>query len=127
VRLTIADKAVDMNTKYTVVTIDFLAGGGDNFFAPIDNLVVLDTLDEVLVEYIKKVSPVNFELDGRIAVVSGSAEDGGSGSGGDNGNSTTPTDSAPTPSTTPSGANSVGIVSGIVLLVWTALLAVVVM
>ncbi|KAI0451760.1 Metallo-dependent phosphatase-like protein [Xylaria acuta] len=125
VSLEIAGKEVDKSAKYTVVTIDFVAGGGDNFFGPIENLVVLDTLDEVLVEYIQKNTPIDFELDGRIAVVEGSADgsDGGSGGDGDS----TPTDAAPTPTTTPNSANGVAIVSGLVLLVWTALLAVVVM
>lgn len=116
------EEEVDKAAKYTVVTIDFVAGGGDNFFGPIENLVVLDTLDEVLVKYIQKNTPIDFELDGRIAVVQGSA---GSGSGSGSSNST-PT-ASPTPSMTPSDANTVGIVSGLVLLVWTALLGVVVM
>ncbi|GAP92775.1 putative 5 -nucleotidase [Rosellinia necatrix] len=122
VRLSVAGEEVDPAAAYTVVTIDFVAGGGDNFFGPVDGLVVLDTLDEVLVRYIQANSPIDFELDGRIAVVDGA------GSG--NNSSTTPTDgSAPTPTSTstPSSAASVGIVSGVILLVWTALLAVVVM
>ncbi|KAI1161628.1 Metallo-dependent phosphatase-like protein [Nemania serpens] len=123
VRLSVQGEPVDPTKTYTIVTIDFVAGGGDNFFAPIEGLVILDTLDEVLVQYIQTHSPVQLELDGRIAVVEGSADDSRSGSG------ETPTDAAPTPSTTPSAASltSVGIVSGLVLLVWTALLAVVVM
>ncbi|KAI1125829.1 Metallo-dependent phosphatase-like protein [Nemania abortiva] len=121
VRLTIAGEEVDLEAKYTVVTIDFIAGGGDNFFGPLDGLVVLDTLDEVLVAYVQSNSPIDFELDGRIAVVEGSADD--SVSEDEDGTSTNTT---PTPTPTPSGANTAGVVSGIVLLVWTALLAVVV-
>lgn len=122
VRLSVHGEPVDPNKTYTVVTVDFVAGGGDNFvLAPIEDLVVLDTLDEVLVQYIQTHSPVQLELDGRIAAVEGSADDNGSGG--------TSTDAAPSPSTTPSAASSasVGIISGLVLLVWTALLAVVVM
>ncbi|KAI0117958.1 Metallo-dependent phosphatase-like protein [Nemania sp. FL0031] len=115
VRLTIGAEEVDPDATYTVVTIDFIAGGGDNFFGPLDGLVVLDTLDEVLVTYLQAHNPVDFELDGRIAVVEGSADEDGSS-----------TDAASTPTPTPSGANSAGVVSGIVLLIWTALLAVVV-
>lgn len=125
VRLSVQGEPVDPQKTYTVVTIDFVAGGGDNFLAPIEGLVILDTLDEVLVQYIQTHSPVQLELDGRIAVVDGSADDSGSGDT-DGG---TQTDAAPTPSTTPSAASptSVGVISGLVLLVWTALLAVVVM
>ncbi|KAJ8124982.1 hypothetical protein O1611_g8658 [Lasiodiplodia mahajangana] len=122
VRLTIGGEEVDLETTYTVVTIDFIAGGGDNFFGPLDGLVVLDTLDEVLVTYLQANSPIDFELDGRIAVVEGSAEDSASSEDEDG----SPTNSTSTPTPTPSGANTVGIVSGVVLLVWTALLAVVV-
>ncbi|KAI0490204.1 Metallo-dependent phosphatase-like protein [Xylaria cf. heliscus] len=123
VSLRIAGDEVDRAATYTVVTIDFVAGGGDNFFGPIENLVVLDTLDEVLVEHIQKNTPIDFQLDGRIAIVDGSADDSSATGTGD----PTPTDAATTPTTTPNSATSVGIVSGLVLLVWTALLAVVVM
>ncbi|KAI1171760.1 Metallo-dependent phosphatase [Nemania sp. FL0916] len=108
-------------TEFTVVTVDFVAGGGDNFFGPVENLVVLDTLDEVLVEYVKNNSPIDFQLDGRIATVDGSASSLSLTS------APTPRDAAPSPSETPSEADNVKIVSGLVLLVWTALLAVVVM
>ncbi|KAI0003576.1 Metallo-dependent phosphatase [Xylariaceae sp. FL0662B] len=72
VSLTLGDGPVDLNKKYTVATIDFLTGGGDNILEPVDDVVALDTIAEVLVDYIKKVSPVDFELDGRIAIVDGS-------------------------------------------------------
>ncbi|KAI0418405.1 5'-nucleotidase [Xylaria grammica] len=117
VGLEIAGGPVDDAETYDVVTIDFLSGGGDNFFGPLDDVVVLDTLDEVLVAYIEKNSPIDFELDGRIAVVNGSATDG---------DGATPT-ASPTPSTTEAGAGTVGAISAAALLIWTALLAVVVM
>ncbi|KAI0403361.1 Metallo-dependent phosphatase-like protein [Xylaria palmicola] len=127
VRLEIGGEAADDAKSYTVVTIDFLAGGGDNFFGPVDDVVILDTLDEVLVSYIKAHDPIDFKLDGRIAVVDGSADDDDSTGGGD-GASATPTETAAGPGATYSGASrSMGVVSGVVLLVWTALLAVVVM
>jgi len=43
--------------------------GGDNFFVPFKDFITLDTQDEVLVQYIQTQSPVDIELDGRIAVV----------------------------------------------------------
>ncbi|KAI1822746.1 Metallo-dependent phosphatase [Xylaria intraflava] len=70
VRLTVAGERIDLDATYTVVTVGFVAGGGDNFIAPIDGFVVLDTLYDVLVGYIQAHSPIDFELDGRIAVVS---------------------------------------------------------
>lgn len=66
--VTIGGENLDLTKQYKVVTIDFVAGGGDNFFAEaISNLVVLDTLDEVLVNYIKEKTPVDVQLEGRIA------------------------------------------------------------
>lgn len=67
VSVTIGDKPLDEAAQYTIVTLDFVAGGGDNFFSqPFENLVVLDTLDEILVNHIGATSPVDIALDGRI-------------------------------------------------------------
>ncbi|KAI0095906.1 Metallo-dependent phosphatase [Daldinia grandis] len=104
VRLTISDKPVDKEVQYTVVTVDFITGGGDNMLEPVQDVVILDTLDEVLVDHIRKTSPVDFQLDDRIVIVSGSAEA-----------NTTTTDGAPTPTTTPNGAGGVGSVISIYL------------
>ncbi|KAI8956638.1 Metallo-dependent phosphatase [Daldinia sp. FL1419] len=71
VRLTIGDKPVDIDAQYTVVTVDFITGGGDNIVEPVQDVVILDTIDEVLVDYIGKTSPIDFQLDGRIATISG--------------------------------------------------------
>ncbi|KAL7624794.1 hypothetical protein AAE478_004008 [Parahypoxylon ruwenzoriense] len=71
VRLTIGDKPADMNSEYAVVTVDFLTGGGDNILEPVQDIVVLDTMEEVLTEYIRKTSPIDFGLEGRIAIVNG--------------------------------------------------------
>ncbi|KAI0017823.1 5'-nucleotidase [Xylariomycetidae sp. FL0641] len=85
---------VDMEQVYTVVTIDFLTGGGDNFFEPVDDVVVLDTLADVLADYVNQTSPIDIELQGRIAVVDGSA---------DGANATT-TGGAPAATVTPDSA-----------------------
>ncbi|KAK3688874.1 Metallo-dependent phosphatase-like protein [Podospora appendiculata] len=70
VSVTIGGKALDKNREYKIVTIDFLANGGDNMFSPaIAGFTILDTLDEVLVNYIKQQSPVDVKLDGRISEV----------------------------------------------------------
>ncbi|KAI1499567.1 5'-nucleotidase [Biscogniauxia marginata] len=101
VRLTVGDSPVDAAAEYTVATIDFLTGGGDNILEAVDSVVVLDTIDEVLVRYIQQVSPVDFELSGRIAIVNGSA-------GESSGNATTTaTDGAASPTGTPSSADRV--------------------
>jgi len=75
------------STMYKVVTIDFLATGGDNFFEAKKDFATLDTLDQVLVDYIEKQSPVDIELDGRIEVVDGQRQgNGGDGEASEGGN-----------------------------------------
>ena len=76
--------------EYTLVTLDFLAGGGDNFFTPTKDFAALDTQDEVLVMYIQSQSPVKVELEGRIVKSDkaggspGNASSGGNGTAGGN-------------------------------------------
>ena len=88
VRVAIGGQPLDRAKNYTVVTLDFLAGGGDNFLTPTNNFVTLDTQDQILTNYIKAKTPVDIKLDGRIAVVNGSAGSatgsGGNGTSGGN-------------------------------------------
>ncbi|KAF2271336.1 Metallo-dependent phosphatase [Westerdykella ornata] len=81
VSVKINNKELDNNTEYTIVTLDFLAGGGDNFFTPTTDFISLDTQDEVLVQYIKKTSPVDIKLEGRIEKVQGQRQGNGGGNG----------------------------------------------
>lgn len=46
--------------------MDFLATGGDYFWAPRTDFVTLDTLDEILVSYLAEKSPVSVSVEGRI-------------------------------------------------------------
>ncbi|KAG8798765.1 hypothetical protein FRC17_007326, partial [Serendipita sp. 399] len=48
---------VDLNKNYTIVALDFMATGGDYFWAPRSDFATLDTLDVVLVQYFQKHSP----------------------------------------------------------------------
>ncbi|KAJ4377712.1 hypothetical protein N0V83_000541 [Neocucurbitaria cava] len=120
VSITIGDKPLSNDTTYNVVTLDFIAGGGDNFFTPKTEFVVLDTQDEVLVQYIQAQSPVNMKLDGRI-----SETDGQSGSGNSTSNGTSPTSSGTPPQQTGAairlgsggiGASIFGILVGLLML-----------
>ena len=71
VSVTIGGKPLDKAAEYKFVTLDFVAGGGDNFFStPFENLVLLDTLDEVVVRHVGATSPVDIALDGRLKLVS---------------------------------------------------------
>lgn len=71
VDVTIGGKTLDRSAEYRIATVDFIAGGGDNFFdPPFGNLIALDTLDSVLVDYVGAQSPVDIKLDGRIKTIS---------------------------------------------------------
>ncbi|KAH7397452.1 Metallo-dependent phosphatase-like protein [Pyrenochaeta sp. MPI-SDFR-AT-0127] len=108
ISVTIGGKPLANDTTYNVVTLDFIAGGGDNFFEPMTDFVNLDTQDEVLVQYIASQSPVDIKLDGRISNVTRQRE-GTPGSG----NGTSPTSSGAPPQQTGAatrlGAGAVGI------------------
>ncbi|KAF1970021.1 5`-nucleotidase protein-like protein [Bimuria novae-zelandiae CBS 107.79] len=73
VSVSINNQTLDDAAEYRYVTLDFIAGGGDNFFEPRSDFVSLDTQDEVLVQHITKTTPVDIALDGRITAVGGSA------------------------------------------------------
>ena len=46
--------------------MDFLATGGDFFWNPRSDFIALDTLDEVLVDYLGKNKPFSIQPEGRI-------------------------------------------------------------
>jgi 5'-nucleotidase len=78
-----------------MVTLDFLAGGGDNFWEPREEYAALDLQDVVLTNYVVSESPINIELAGRIRAVNGSASNstigGGNGTpGGASGDGSSP-------------------------------------
>lgn len=99
VAVTIGDQPLDNSTKYQVVTLDFIAGGGDNFFTPTTDFVTLDTQDEVLTQYIQAQTPVSIRLDKRIEVIGGQRNTTGGGNETANGTSPSGTGS-PSPEST---------------------------
>ncbi|KAL1646484.1 hypothetical protein SLS61_007846 [Didymella pomorum] len=122
VAVTIGDQPLDNSTKYQVVTLDFIAGGGDNFFTPTTDFVTLDTQDEVLTQYIQAQTPVNIQLDKRIEVVDGQRNTTGAGNGTANGTSPSGTGS-PSPESTGAAAHiGSGIVGATILAIIAGLL-----
>ncbi|CAO2647518.1 Nn.00g084400.m01.CDS01 [Neocucurbitaria sp. VM-36] len=124
VSVTIGDTPLSNDTTYNIVTLDFIAGGGDNFFEPKTEFITLDTQDEVLVQYIAAQSPVNIELDGRISETDRERE-GTPGSGNGTTNGTSPTSSGSTPEQTGAasrldagimGAGIFGVFAGLLML-----------
>lgn len=79
VSVEIDGEELDLERDYRVVTLDFLAGGGDSIFQTTTDFITLDTQDEVLVGYIEARTPLSPELEERVVAVSGN----GGGSGGD--------------------------------------------
>jgi 2',3'-cyclic-nucleotide 2'-phosphodiesterase (5'-nucleotidase family) len=103
----IGDKPLSNTTTYQMVTLDFIAGGGDNFFTPITDFATLDTQDEVLTQYVKAKSPVNIKLDKRIEVVDRQRQ-GTPGAGNGTSNGTTPTSARPSPPVSTNAATRFG-------------------
>jgi 5'-nucleotidase len=88
VSVQIGGEELTNSTTYKIVTVDFLATGGDNIFQETEAGATLDTLAAVLIQYIEKTSPVDIKLDGRIEQVEGKRQGNGGGNGTDaeNGN-----------------------------------------
>jgi 5'-nucleotidase len=65
---TVGDQPLDPGRTYRVVTIDYLAGGGDGLdtFLEGDNLAYGDPVIWVVAEYIRDHSPVHPRVEGRI-------------------------------------------------------------
>ncbi|ORY10933.1 Metallo-dependent phosphatase-like protein [Clohesyomyces aquaticus] len=73
VNVTIGNGPLDNATEYNIVTLDFLAGGGDNIFPVTTDFVTLDTQDQVLAQYVQAQTPIKIKLEGRIEAVNGTA------------------------------------------------------
>lgn len=70
VSVTIGGADIDTAVTYTLVTLDYLAGGGDNFFVETTDYITLDLQSDVLISHLASESPVDVAVDGRIAAVS---------------------------------------------------------
>ncbi|KAL3442758.1 Metallo-dependent phosphatase-like protein [Aspergillus insuetus] len=66
VNVTLNGEPIDDERDYRVVTLDFLAGGGDNIFVATSDFITLDTQDEVLTQYIEARTPLSPELEERV-------------------------------------------------------------
>ncbi|KAF8162675.1 Metallo-dependent phosphatase-like protein [Crassisporium funariophilum] len=67
ITLAVKGQPIDLAKTYLVSTLDYLATGGDNFWPARNDFVTLDTMDEVWADYVKAVTPISYEVDGRIA------------------------------------------------------------
>ncbi|MDO5022002.1 MAG: 5'-nucleotidase C-terminal domain-containing protein [Eubacteriales bacterium] len=71
VEMSINGEPIDKNKKYTLVTNDFTAAGGDGYSMLKDCPVIRyqGTLDEAFIEYIKETGVVNIGIEGRIVQI----------------------------------------------------------
>ncbi|KAI3397256.1 hypothetical protein diail_11055 [Diaporthe ilicicola] len=69
VNVTVAGVPIDLAGSYQVATLDYLAGGGDNFFEATTDYITLDLQADVLLAYLASNNPVDIALDGRISTV----------------------------------------------------------
>lgn len=67
ITLEINGEKVVADQSYTIVTLDFMAGAGDNMLPAGRESTLLDTMDEVWARYVTAKSPIDHDLDGRIA------------------------------------------------------------
>lgn len=65
-RVWIGGELLEDDREYRIVTLDFLAGGGDNFFTPTRDFAILDTQDQVLESYIRAHTPLSNDLESRV-------------------------------------------------------------
>ncbi|MBN2515431.1 MAG: bifunctional metallophosphatase/5'-nucleotidase [Deltaproteobacteria bacterium] len=70
VNVDVGNNPLNPMNVYTVTTNDFLAAGGDGYttFKEGENIRYGDSLRDVFVEYIKKLSPVGPKIEGRIVI-----------------------------------------------------------
>lgn len=83
VSVTVADEPLDDKAEYRIVTLDFLAGGGDNIFVATKDFATLDLQDEVLVQYVEAHSPMSPKLAKRVVVTDKQPSDEDDAAGGD--------------------------------------------
>jgi 5'-nucleotidase len=76
VSVTIGDEPLDDERDYRVVTLDFLAGGGDNIFPEESDFATLDLQDEVLIQYFEAHNPLTQDLEERVIITDGQPGDG---------------------------------------------------
>ncbi|KAL4805922.1 Metallo-dependent phosphatase-like protein [Aspergillus unguis] len=112
VKVTIDGEEIEDDKDYRVVTLDFLAGGGDNIFEETNDFITLDTQDEVLTGYIEARTPLSPELEERVV------ESDGSGSGEDDKTSDSESGTGSQDEDTPTDA------AGMLAVPWTAVLVV---
>lgn len=67
ITLLIQGQPIDIKKTYRIITLDYLANGGDNFWPAVSNYVTLDPMDVVWAKYVKDKSPVDYSLQGRIS------------------------------------------------------------
>ncbi|TWU77640.1 hypothetical protein ED733_008049 [Metarhizium rileyi] len=84
VNATIGGRALQDEADYNLVTADFVAGGGDNLLEPAKEFITLESLDQILIAYIREHTPLRNALEKRVVSSNGTdgSDAGGKGKGG---------------------------------------------
>lgn len=101
---------LDDDRDYRMVTLDFLAGGGDNFFeVDQSEIISLDSQDEVLIGYLHAYSPIDPKLEKRVVTTDKKdAESSGSNDSEDSNDSDEGSDSGDQDEVTVDGSSAAG-------------------
>ncbi|KAF4121911.1 2',3'-cyclic-nucleotide 2'-phosphodiesterase/5'- or 3'-nucleotidase, 5'-nucleotidase family [Geosmithia morbida] len=81
-------EAIVDGQNYEIVTLDFLAGGGDSILVETSDFTTLDAQDQVLVDYVEAHTPLSPKLAKRVVKVDGQASDSDSDDTGSNSDET---------------------------------------
>ncbi|KAM3445495.1 hypothetical protein NHJ13734_000408 [Beauveria thailandica] len=89
ISVSVGDKPLDDDRQdYRVVTLDFVARGGDNLLEPTTGSAALDTDSDIFEAYVKANTPLTNELEKRIVVTDKETPDSTLTTGGNNATST---------------------------------------
>lgn len=99
IRATVGGKPIDDSREYLVVTLDFVARGGDNLLEATTGFAALDADSDVFEAYVKANTPLTNDLEERVVKTDKKTPDSSSTSGGSNSTAT---------STTGAGSSSTG-------------------
>ncbi|ATY61065.1 5'-nucleotidase precursor [Cordyceps militaris CM01] len=126
ISVTVGGKPLDESREeYRVVTLDFIARGGDNLLEPTTGFAALDADSDVFEAYVKANTPLTNALEKRVVTTDKKAPNATSTPGGNNATSTTSSGSGS--SSTGGAANPNGAAAGLAMSTGLAFVVAVVM
>lgn len=109
ISVTIGGKPLDESRQdYRVVTLDFVAKGGDNLLEPTTGFAALDSDSDVFEAYVKANTPLTNALEKRVVTTDKKSPGSGPSSGGSNGTATANPSASATSTPPPKNAAASG-------------------